>query len=238
MIRLADSLDIDKGIPMNFKRILLALIALTLALSLCSCGGAKIKYDSKDGSYTDKKGNAYMRAPSAYEPVSYEADKTFGTLTAGIGEYDLYQIVGAGEGEWLTTVHGDVLYKSNTKLPTLAEFGTDGIYVCREGEKIHAFANIQKSDDVAAILKVYLEGESIPYPSRVATQSLRLRFVSDEYPFLYYRLTYLEYSSDVIFYTTDADGQEIETNYGKYFIYNRDDGRCVPAGDVVHTYIE
>ena len=55
---------------------------------------------------------------------------------------------------------------------------------------------------------------------------------------MYYRLTYLEYSSDVIVYTTDADGNEIETNYGKYFIYDREEGRCVPAGDVVHAYVE
>jgi hypothetical protein len=48
----------------------------------------------------------------------------------------------------------------------------------------------------------------------------------------------LEYAGDVIVYTTDAEGKEIETNYGKYFIYNRDEGRCVPVGDVVHTYVE
>ncbi len=223
---------------MKITRIVSAVAALGLALCLCACGGAKIQYNGEDGSYTDKKGNEYLRAPSAYEPVSYETDKPFGTLTAGIGEFELYQIAGAAQGEWVTTADGDVLYKDGVKLPTLAEFGTDHIFVCREGEKIHAFANIQKSDEVAAILKAYLEGESIPYPNRMATESLRLRFASDEYPFLYYRLTYLEYSSDVIVYTTDADGNEIETNYGKYFIYNRDDGRCVPAGDGVHKYVE
>ena len=98
--------------------------------------------------------------------------------------------------------------------------------------------NITKAEDVAAILKVYLEGESIPYPSKTAEQNLRLRFASDAYPFLYYRLVYLEYTSDVIVYTTDENGNEVGTNYGKYFIYNRDDGRCVPAGDVVHTYVQ
>ncbi len=231
-------MDIDKGIPMNFKRIVIALATLTLALSLCSCGGAKIKYNGEDGSYTDKKGNAYLRAPAAYEPVSYMSEKSYGTLTAGIGEFELYQIANTPEGEWLTTDDGDVLYRDGIKLPTLAEFGTDYIYICREGEKIHAFAKIEKSDEVAALLDAYLEGESIPYPSRVATESLRLRFVSDDYPFLYYRLTYLEYSSDVIVYSTDAYGNELETNYGKYFIYNRDDGRCVPVGDAVHTYVE
>lgn len=223
---------------MKIKRVLLALASLTLALVLCSCSGAKIQYNGEDGSYTDKKGNAYLRAPSAYEPVSYESEKPYGTLIAGIGEFDLYQIVNAEPGVWLTTADGDVLYKQGTKLPTLAEFDTDYIYVCREGESIHAFAKIEKNNEISALLEAYDQGESIPYPSRAATQSLRLRFVSDAYPFLYYRLTYLEYASDVIVYTTDADGNEIETNYGKYFLYNRDDGRCVPVGDVVHTYVE
>jgi hypothetical protein len=231
-------LDIDKGIGMNIKRTLAAALALLSVLGLVACSGTKITYDAQSGSYTDKKGNEYLRAPSAYEPVSYETDKTFGKMIAGIGEFDLYQIANANEGEWVTTADGDVLYKEGIQLPTLAEFGTSHIYICREGESIHAFANIQKSDEIYAILKAYLEGESIPYPNKVANESLRLRFASDQYPFLYYRLTYLEYASDVIVYTTDADGNEVETNYGKYFIYNRDDGRCVPAGDVVHTYVQ
>lgn len=223
---------------MSAKRIVLVLIAMMLALSLCACSGTKINYDQENGSYTDKKGNEYLRAPSAYEPVSYKTDKVYGKLTAGIGEFDLYQIAGAQEGTWLTTADSDVIYKKGAKLPTLAELGTDRILVCREGEKIHAFATIVKAEEIGALVQAYMEGESIPYPNRVASESLRLRFASDDFPYLYYRLTYLEYSSDVIVYTTDADGNEIETNYGKYFIYNRDDGRCVPAGDVVHKYVE
>ena len=223
---------------MKIKNIALAAVVLGLVCSLCACGGTKIQYNGDDGSYTDKKGNEYLHAPSAYEPVSYESEKAFGKLTAGIGEFELYQIAGAGEGEWLTTQDGDVLYLNSVKLPTLQEFGTDRVYVCQEGERIHAFATITKEAEINELLEVYLNGESIPYPSRVASQSLRLRFASDEYPFLYYRLTYLEYASDVILYTTDADGNEIEVNYGKYFIYNRDEGRCVPAGELVHRYAE
>lgn len=222
---------------MKIKHIATVAVALALALSLCACG-TKITYDQDNGSYTDKKGNEYLRAPSAYEPVSYEKDKAYGNLVAGIGEFELFQIANATEGEWLTTADGDVMYLDGVKLPTLAEFGTDRVYVCREGEQIHAFATLTKTAEIDALLEAYMNGESIPYPSRLAEQSLRLRFASEEYPFLYYRLTYLEYSSDVIVYTTDANGNETETNYGKYFIYNRDEGRCVPVGDVVHAYVE
>lgn len=222
---------------MKIKQIAIAAVALALALGLCACG-TKVTYHSEDGSYTDKKGNEYLRAPSAYEPVSYENEKAVGKLVAGIGEFELFQIANDNEGEWLTTADGDVLYVEGVKLPTLAEFGTDRVYICREGEKIHAFATVTKADEIRALIDAYTNGESIPYPSRMAEQSLRLRFASEEYPFLYYRLTYLEYSSDVIVYTVDAQGNETETNYGKYFIYNRDEGRCVPVGDVVHAYVE
>ncbi|MBQ7378475.1 MAG: hypothetical protein IJW70_02200 [Clostridia bacterium] len=223
---------------MKIKWIALVLACVMSVLCLCSCGGAKIAYDQEDGSYTDKRGNTYLRAPSCYEPVSYDSEKVYGTLTAGIGTFDLYSIAGTEKGEWLTTAEKDVLYKDSVALPTLQDFGTNCIYVCREGESIHAFARIDTAAEINALVKAYLEGESIPYPSRQATQSLRLRFASEKYPFLYYRLTYLEYSSDVIVYDTDENGQEIEINYGKYFIYNRDDGRCVPVGDAVHKYVE
>ncbi len=223
---------------MKIKRILAALAALALLACLSACQGAKINYNQDNGSYTDKKGNTYLRAPSCYEPVSYDSEKPYGTLTAGIGTFDLYTITGTEPGEWLSTADQDVMYLESVKLPTLQEFGTNCVYICREGERIHAFATLQTQAEIDAVVKAYLEGESIPYPARVAEQSLRLRFASSEYPHLYYRLAYLEYSSDVIVYSTDADGNEIETNYGKYFIYNRDEGRCVPVGDVVHKYVE
>ena len=223
---------------MRIRWIALALACATMVLCLCSCGSANIQYNGEDGSYTDKRGNTFLRAPSCYEPVSYDPEKAYGTLTAGIGTFDLYSISGTTEGEWLTTADMDVLYKDSVALPALQDFGTNCIYVCREGESIHAFARIETAAEIDALVKAYLEGESIPYPSRLATQSLRLRFASEKYPFLYYRLTYLEYSSDVIVYQTDENGLETEINYGKYFIYNRDDGRCVPVGDAVHKYVE
>lgn len=223
---------------MKIRSITLALVAAALVLCLCACSGAKITYNQENGSYTDKKGNVYLRAPSCYEPVSYAADEAVGTLTAGIGEFDLYAVKGAEEGKWLTTADREVLYLESETLPKLQDFGTDRIYICREAEKIHAIHTITQADEIDVLLKAYLEGESIPYPNRVALQSLRLRFASDEYEFLYYKLTYLEFSADVIVYTVDENGRELETNYGKYFIYNRDEERCVPVGDVIHKYVE
>lgn len=219
----------------NIRWIALAL-ASALLLCLCSCS-AKITYDKESGIYEDKRGNEYLRAPSCYEPVSYLSEKKYGTLIAGIGEFDLYAISNAKEGDWLTTADGDVLYKKGVTLPTLEEFGVDGVLICREGESIHAFARVETQAEIDALIKTYLEGESIPYPSRPAAQSLRLRMTSEEYPFLYYRLTYLEYSSDVIVYA-EENGLELNISYGKYFIYDRDTGRCVPVGDALHKYVE
>ena len=224
---------------MNTKRIALILAIAALVLCLCSCGGVKIEYDQDNGSYTAKNGKVYFRAPSSYEPVAYDSEKAYGSLTVGIGEFELFTMTNAPvEGDWLTTAERDVLYAEGASLPALQDFGTDRVLICREGEKIHAIHTITDSAEIEALIGLYLEGESIAYPTRVAKESLRLRFASKENPHLYYRLTYLEYSSDVIVYGTDENGAETETNYGKYFLYDRDEGRCVPVGDVIHKYVE
>ncbi len=224
---------------MNTKRIALILAIATLVLCLCSCGGVKIEYDQDSGSYTANGGKVYLRAPSAYEPVAYDSEKAYGSLTVGIGTFDLFAMTNAPvEGDWLTTADRDVLYAEGAALPALQNFGTDRVLICREGEKIHAIHTITDKNEIDALISLYLEGESIAYPARVAKESLRLRFASAENPHLYYRLTYLEYSSDVVVYGTDENGVETETNYGKYFLYDRDEDRCVPVGDVIHKYVE
>lgn len=223
---------------MKTKWIALALTFAALALCLCGCQSPEITYNQENKSYTDKNGNTYLSAPACYEPVSYDSEKPYGSLVAGIGKFDLYTIAGTQNGEWLTTADQNVLHLESVTLPTLEQLGVNCVYVCREGEIIHAFARLNTQAEIDEVIKTYLEGESIPYPRQTAAESLRLRMASDKYPFLYYRLTYLEYSSDIIVYSTDENGQEIETNYGKYFLFNRDENRCVPVGDVIHKYVE
>lgn len=223
------------------KRIqrIIVWLCVALAAMLCfSACSAKVVY-SEDGDYTDKRtGKRYQMLSPNFEPVSYLAEKTYGTLVIGIGEFDLYAIKGTEKGTWLTTQYGDVLCAADQTVPTLESFGTSRVYICREEEKIHAIATIENQSEISVLLDTYLNGESIPYPAGKTTeQNLRLRLASDTYKHLYYRLVYLEYTEDVIVYTTDENGEEVATNYGKYFIYNREEGRCVPAGDIVHANI-
>lgn len=223
---------------MKIKQIALVLAFAALAICLCGCQSPEITYNQDNKSYTDKSGKTYLSAPACYEPVSYDSEKPYGSLVAGIGKFDLFTIAGTQNGEWLTTADQQVLYLESVTLPTLEQFGVNCVYVCREGEIIHAFARLNTQAEIDEVIKTYLEGESIPYPRQTAAESLRLRMGSDQYPFLYYRLAYLEYASDIIVYSTDENGQEIETNYGKYFLFNRDEDRCVPIGDVIHKYVE
>ena len=218
-----------------------AWVCLALAAMMCfSACSAKVIYNDQDQSYTDKKtGQKYMMAGTCFEPVSFFTDKEYGTLQVGVGEFALFAIKGVDEGTWLATEFGDVMYREDQTLPTLETFDTSRIYICREDEKIHAFATVEDKGEIAKIIDAYVNGTSIPYPSnKTSAQNLRLRLGSDTYKHLYYKLIYLEYAEDVIVYSTDADGKEIETNYGKYFIYSREDDRFVPVGDLVHKHIE
>lgn len=222
------------------KRILAWLCVLLAAIACLSACSAKVIYDNENNSYTDKRTKKqYMMAGTSFEPVAYSTEKQYGKLTVGVGEFALYAIEYTEPGTWLTTNLGDVMYREDQKLPTLEGFETSRIYVCREDEKIHAFAVMETKAEIDAVLDAYLNGTAIPYPSnKTPEQNLRLRFASDTYKHLYYKLIYLEYANDVIVYTTDEQGNEIEVNYGKYFIYNREMDRCVPIGDVVHKHVE
>ncbi len=220
---------------------IIAWVCLALAVVTClSACSAKVVYNDQDSSYTDKKtGRKYMMAGTSFEPVSFYTDKEYGTLEVGVGEFALFAIKGVDEGTWLATEFGDVLYREDQTLPTLETFDTSRIYICREDEKIHAFATVEDKTEIAEVIDAYQNGTSIPYPSsKTAEQNLRLRFASDTYGHLYYKLIYLEYAEDVIVYSADADGNETETNYGKYFIYSREDDRFVPVGDLLHKYVE
>ncbi len=214
-------------------------LALAAMMCLTACS-AKVIYNDQDSSYTDKKtGQKYLMAGTCFEPVSFITEKEYGTLVVGVGEFALFAIKGVEEGTWLATEFGDVMYREDQTLPTLETFETSRIYICREDEKIHAFATVEDKGEIEKVIDAYVNGTSIPYPSnKTAEQNLRLRFASDTYKHLYYKLIYLEYAEDVIVYTTDENGQEIETNYGKYFIYSREDDRFVPVGDLLHKHVE
>lgn len=221
------------------KRIVWLCLALAAMLLLSACS-AKVIYDDQNKTYTDKKtGQEYLMAGTCFEPVSYNVEKEYGTLVVGVGEFALFAVKGVEEGTWLATEFGDVMYREDQTLPTLATFDTSRIYICREDEKIHAFAIMEDKAEIDKLLDVYLNGTPIEYPSlKTPEQNLRLRLGSDTYKHLYYKLIYLEYAEDVIVYSTDADGNEIETNYGKYFIYSREENRCVPVDGTVHKYVE
>ena len=80
------SSDIDET-EKSMKRVTALLLLLTLLL--CACSKEAVYTFEKDGTLTDKSGNAYYRAPVGYEPTN-QGDK-YGKIDDAIGE-TLYQV--------------------------------------------------------------------------------------------------------------------------------------------------
>ncbi len=214
------------------KRYLIFAVALITAVIFClsSCGkGNKFSMDG-DGKYVDKKTNiSYIDAPFCYEPI-YVSDKVYGTLD----KVPLYEIEGADPEKWLCEQSGTVFYADSVRLPTLEEMNVSYALVMLEEVTL---ANISDRGEIEGLVDAYTNGISLqkPYWSDGSYRiNWRIRF-ADETIGVYYIIAYLEVDEDYI--VTLDDGTEV--NYGRKFFYNRfDEGRLVPAGDLLDGYVE
>ena len=90
------SSDIDET-EKSMKRVTALLLLLTLLL--CACSKEAVYTFEKDGTLTDKSGNAYYSAPVGYEPTN-QGDK-YGKIDDAIGE-TLYQVGDLDPEDYLT----------------------------------------------------------------------------------------------------------------------------------------
>jgi len=180
------------------KKTLISLaLAAIMVLSLClsSCG-AKLVY--KDGAYyCAKNGVRYQSVDLRYFSV------TVGEKYAVIKDMDkleLYEMKGISPERWLTTKDGDLFCAEGEKIPTLAEMGVDTITICAVGNAAAlALADIKNKENVSYILDSYLNGMELSYPDTYElSESLMLRFWAEEYSWLYYNLSYVEFITDVL----------------------------------------
>lgn len=180
------------------KKILISLALaaiMVLSLSLSSCG-AKLVY--KDGAYyCAKNGVRYQSVDLRYFSV------TVGEKYAVIKDMDkleLYEMKGVSPERWLTTKDGDLFCAEGEKIPTLAEMGVDTITICAVGDAAAlALADIKNKENVSYILDSYLNGMELSYPDTYElSESLMLRFWAEEYSWLYYNLSYVEFITDVL----------------------------------------
>ncbi len=197
-----------------------ALCVLTCALLLCGCSGNS--FELSDDKLVNKKTDiAYHYAPACYEPISRGMEK--------LGEYNslvLYEIVGADPEKWLCEEMGAVLYADGVSLPTLAEMNISSAEVLIDTVDKKTLS----SETTAALISAYVSAEGTSRPSvseKSIAHSVMLRF-SDESIGICYMLSYLELKEDY----TQGD-----TNYGKYFVFNRAENRCVAVPDLLNEYL-
>lgn len=187
------------------KKSLISLaVAVVLVLSLClsSCG-ATLKY--KDGVYyCSKNGVSYKSVDLRYYSVTI--GEKYATLKDGKA-VDLYEMKDISPERWLTTESGDLYCAVDEKIPTLSEMGVDTVTICAVGDAaILALAEVRKKETVSYVLDSYLYGMELTYPDTYeVNESLMLRFWAEEYAWLYYNLSYVEFATDVLVSDYPAD---------------------------------
>lgn len=200
------------------RSIKLTAALLVALLLLCSCTG-ELKYDSSLKRYVNNKtGAAYIDAPMYYEAC--EVGEKYAVWKNDYITVDFYTIEGADPLLWLTEEGGTVFYSDKATLPELTDLNVTEVMIGVEGnDRFFTSVEVTSPEHIAALIEAWETGESIEYPAITANATYRVKFVSDNYPFLYYSLIYLEYS----------DGA---------YLYCRDNGRCVPAGSLIRQYLD
>ena len=203
---------------------LLSLALIPVMLCLASCGMTLQKSGSM--SAVDKaSGKVWKHASTCYEAVEL-GDKLGSMKIAKDYTLALHEIKDMDAESWIATEEGNVLYTEDTKLPTLVEMNTDGLLICVDGATIKVIHQIVEDKVLDSIVNAYTQNDGVDYPATPFLRTYRLRFTSDEYPGLFYCLTYGEYAEDYV-----LDG----VNHGKYFLYDAFDSYFVPMGDEIHT---
>ena len=210
------------------KKILTFLLAvLLLSLALCSCAKGNKIVLSDDGKYVDKKtGVVYIDAPACYEPIGM-GEEQYGE----VGSAQLYAVAGADPEQWLCDATGSVLYADSIELPTLDRMDISYASVLMEEAEL---VRITDAEVLGGIVDTYVQGQAIRKPTyfeNTLAISWRIK-LADEKLGLYYVLNYIELKEDHVI--TLDDGTQV--NYGRAFIFNRFEDKCVVAGDALAKY--
>lgn len=200
------------------KTIAATALALTLSLTACS---STISLKAEGGLYhDDANGVAYAIAPMCYEPQSI--GDAYASFKSGSTEVVLYEVAELDPADYLTEAYSgasSMFVASDITLPDLAGFAPTIIHLCVQSNSVWEFATVTDQAEIDEIVRVFTEGESVPYPAKTPNADLRFKFESPDYPGLYYNLVYVDYG--------DAR-----------YLYDRETRRCVDIGDLLHDYID
>ena len=205
---------------MKHFRKTLAAAALAAAISLTACSST-IPLKAEGGLYHDESnGVAYAMAPMCYEPQTI--GDAYASFKSGSTEVVLYKVAGLDPTDYLTEAYSgasSMFVASDITLPDLAGFAPNVIHLCVQSNSVWEFATVTDQAEIDEIVRVYTEGESVPYPAKTPNADLRFKFASPDYPGLYYNLVYVDYG--------DAR-----------YLYDRETRRCVEVGDLLREYID
>ncbi len=196
-----------------------ALIFMLILSSVsCGMGLGVMDYDKATNLYTDRyTGISYTNAPSVYEPMALS--KEYARWKSPGGRVVFYEIEGMDPSLWLAEEGKTVFYSTEVTLPTLSQMEPNRILICVEETLTVAIAEITEPEEISALIDIWENGEAVPYPGTTPKATYRIKFQSELYPGLLFSLIYVEYDN------------------GDRLLYSRDDGRCVPAGDIIHSYL-
>ena len=249
----------------------LRLTAVLLCAVCLLCGCSKLNtLEFKNEEYLDKKNEVtYLQASLCYEAVRIVDNGGVARIKQkGADDLVLYQIDGIDTKQMLANEEYEIFYAKGMTLPKLWEMRISEVYICQTKAITMQLASIQQSEHVAALIDAYQNGAAFPASSispELSDAHYYLKFVSQEYPSLYYSLEYLQFDEEVCVYQTISDlnsfevlykGVEVttETNYyqaggeqrveylavyhfGNGILYDRMAGTCYAAGAVVEEYL-
>lgn len=197
-----------------------ALLTVTmLACSSCNLFLHTVKYDKENNLYIDKStGISYTDAPLCYEAGKI-GDEYARWHSAKDADIIISEIEGVDPRNYLTADDGIVLYAEGQKMPTLDEMNVTEVLICAEDVYSVSLASMSDKADIAALIKSWENGEEVEYQALTPSKKYTVKFLSEDYPWLYYNLIFFQYSD------------------GSSYLYCRDDGRCVKASAELVEFI-
>ena len=202
------------------KRIIAIILSVLFLLTLASCALRlnPLSYDKTANTFTNKStGIAYTNIPFCYEPVALGDE--YAKWDTGEENVIFYEIEGADPTVWLAEEGLTVFINISEEVPTLRELKPTSVIVMVEDVLSVTLAKVEAAEDIEALISAWESGESVELPGAEPALSYSAKFTSSEYPWLYYKLVYVEYSD------------------GARYLYDRESGRCVDAGKVIAAYL-
>lgn len=241
---------------MKKTAVLLAAIML-LGIILTSC--AERKLEPGGSGLVDKKNNiSYVHAPLNVEAVSYSKN-VFAKDGHDFEYRAVYDVNGNKCDEAIMLYDKDsqiLIYNiSEYSLPSFGEFSPVRTEFFVEGSEEISLAIEDRTDMVNSIADI-LNGPSLQYTALFADKNYKVKFYSDEHPFICYAFRYFEYTNDQkMTVTVDSldgytfiegvahtetendDGTvKITYNFGKYFLYDSTKKLMYPAQFIHDNY--